>query len=117
MKGYLPMNWKFWKKPPDQNGGKAAKTPKSAKPKALPQAIGRIMVVSMQLDPDMVWGLKYLSQRMEGKKNAENFRIFNPGKAINAGVAVKDWSSLDNRPELILYSGSYDKNSGSIDFG
>jgi len=110
------MNWKFWKKTPDQNGGDAAKTSRSARPKDLPEVVGRKMVVSMKMDPDEVWALKCVSRPLEGRKKAYEFRIFNPNKAVNAGVAVKDWSSLEDRPDLILYSGCHDKETGSVEF-
>ncbi len=74
------------------------------------------MVVSMKIDPDVVWALKYVSRPVEGHKKAQEFRIFSSDKAFGAGVTVKDWSSLDNRPDLILYSGCYDRETEKIDF-
>ena len=73
------------------------------------------MVVAMKLDPDMVWTLKYVSRPKEGNGNIREFRIFDPDKAIQAGMSVKEWASLDDRPELILYSGYYDTGTVSID--
>ena len=110
------MNWKFWEKTPDQTGGRGTKTPRSAKPKDLPEVVGRKMVVSLKMDPDLVWALKCVSRPLEGHKKRFEFRIFSPNKAINAGVAVKDWSSLEDRPDLIMYSGQYNKETGSVDF-
>ncbi|BBO75640.1 hypothetical protein DSCW_30570 [Desulfosarcina widdelii] len=110
------MNWKFWKKTPDQNGGTAAHPPRSARPKDLPEVVGRKMVVSLKMDPDEVWALKCVSRPLEGRKKQYEFRIFSPNKAITSGVAVKDWSSLEDRPDLIMYSGQYNKETGSVDF-
>ena len=110
------MNWKFWKKTPDRAGVAGGKIARSAKPKDLPEAVGRKMVVAMKLDPDMVWALKYVSRPKEGNDSIREFRIFDPGKALSAGLSVKEWSSLDDRSELILYSGYYDKGTANIDF-
>jgi len=110
------MNWKFWKKTPDQNGGKTTKTPRSARPKDLPEVVGRKLVVSLKMDPDVVWALKCVSRPLEGRKKEYEFMIFNPNRAINSGVAVKDWSTLEDRPDLILCSGHYNKETGSVEF-
>ena len=108
------MNWKFWKKDgPD--GNTQLKGTKLSKPKDLPEPVGRKMVVGMKMDPDVVWSLKYVSRPIEDRRNASEFRIFNPEKVIHSGVMVKNWASLDDRPGLILYSGIYDKNSNSVD--
>jgi hypothetical protein len=110
-----PMNWKFWKRSSDRTGGTGGKTPRASRPKDLPEAVGRKMVVNMKLDPDMVWALKYVSRPKEGSEKVREFRIFDPNKALSTGLSVKDWSSLDERSELILYSGYYDKGTASID--
>lgn len=109
------MNWKFWKKTSDRSGSSGAKISRSTRPKDLPEAVGRKMVVGMKLDPDMVWALKYVSRPTEGNENTREFRLFNPDKARCDGIAVTDWSALDDWPKLILYSGSYNKRTNDID--
>ena len=109
------MNWKFWKKTADQGGANGTKTARSAKPKDLPEAVGRKMVVGMQLDPDMVWSLKYVSRPLENRKNASEFRIFDPNAVRVAGLVARDWSSFDDHPDLVLYSGTYDKTAASVE--
>jgi hypothetical protein len=114
MKGYDSMNWKFWKKdgPADTiavNGSKLAR------PKDIPEPVGRKMVVGMKLDPDLVWSLKYVSRPMEARRSTSEFRIFDPALAHQKGIAVKSWTSLDDLPDLILYSGQYDKSANSIE--
>lgn len=97
------MNWKFWAKRP-------------AKPKLIPEAIGKKMVVELKFDPDEVWTLKYISRPIDDKNNVIEFRLFNPGEAERVGVDIKDWTSLDDRPELVQYSGYYDKNREKTEF-
>ena len=108
------MNWKFWKK---ESPSEATSTnePKLAKPKEVPEPVGRKMVTGMKLDPDLVWSLKYVSRPIGDHRNASEFRIFNPKTAQQKGVAVKNWTSLDDLPDLILYSGLYDKKANSIE--
>ena len=109
------MNWKFWKKQADLGNGNGTKTPRSGRPKELPEAVGRKMVVSLKMDPDVVWALKYLSRPAEGRKDVYEFRIFDPAAAVRAGIVVRDWGTFDERPELIMYTGFYDKGAGNID--
>ena len=108
------MNWKFWKKEsPNETAG--AIGPKLAKPKEVPEPVGRKMVTGLKLDPDLVWSLKYVSRPVGERRNASEFRIFNPETAHQKGIAVKNWTSLDDLPDLILYSGFYDKGANSIE--
>lgn len=109
------MNWKFWKKEAPAGGGGGSKSAKLGKPRDLPEPVGRKMVVEMKLDPDEVWSLKYVGRPAQNGGKSSEFRIFNPTKAQMAGVNVKDWTSLDDRPELILYTGIFDKGSNKVD--
>jgi hypothetical protein len=114
MKGYNSMNWKFWKKD-DPEVAVAVDGAKLAKPKDIPEPVGRKMVVGMKMDPDLVWSLKYVSRPSGERRSASEFRIFNPETARSRGVAVKNWTSLDALPDLILYSGNYEKSTNTID--
>ena len=108
------MNWKFWKKQPtDGNGGASAA--KMDRPRELPETVGRKMVVEMKLDPDLVWSLRSVSRPLEGRPKTKELRIFNPVKANQAGFVVKNWTSLDDRPELIMYVGYFDKSSNQAE--
>lgn len=106
------MNWKFWKKAgPEIGGGSAVKLPG---PKDLPQQVGRVIVVSHKEDPDRVWALKCVTKPQEGKKNTRDIRIYNPSKATESGVSVRDFHSLDNFPNLVLYEGYFEKGSNNV---
>ena len=113
-KGYHSMNWKFWKKE-SQKETAGTNGPKLAKPKEVPEPVGRKMVTGMKLDPDLVWSLKYVSRPMGERRSASEFRIFNPETAHQKGIAVTNWTSLDDLPDLILYSGYYDKSANSVE--
>ena len=99
------MSWKFWEK-----GSEGAKNHKLRGPKDLPQAVGRTMVQRGE-DPDWVWGLKSVERPAEGKKSCFDVRIFDTQEAAKKGVSVKDYTSLGQVPDLILYEGWYDKRS------
>lgn len=109
------MNWKFWKHSTADTAGGAVQGAKLEKPRDLPEPVGRKMVVDLKMDPDEVWALKYVGRPVTDRKKTSEFRIFNPARVNAAGVAVKNWTSLDDRTELILYTGIYDKNTGRVD--
>jgi hypothetical protein len=102
------MNWKFWQK------SGLAEGQGLPKPKDLPEAVGRYLVVDMKLDPDYVWTLKAALRPQEDNRDMRDFRIFNPGKVDAAGVTVRNYLSLDEHPELILYAGSLNKKTNKV---
>ncbi|MEE4359397.1 MAG: hypothetical protein V2I97_23195 [Desulfococcaceae bacterium] len=102
------MNWKFWEK-------KAGADAKFPKPQELPSGVGRNLVVNMKYDPDWVWNLKALVLPKENHKGGFYFRIYDPDIARAKSVTVKDYHSLENAKELILFEGWYDKNSWDME--
>lgn len=105
------MNWKFWQKKQAEPTGVSGK--KESKPKDLPQAIGRRLVVDLGLDPDWAWSLKIVTREKENEKGTFEFRIFDPAAA---SVKVTGFSSLETHPELVLYNGCCEKNGTLIEF-
>lgn len=102
------MFWKFWKRKETKEG--EVRLPG---PKGIPEFVGRYMVVQMKKDPNWVWTLKGVV-RPAGKKKAFYCRVFAEGQVAQAGVRVKDWTSLDEHPELMLWEGYFDKETGEV---
>jgi hypothetical protein len=108
------MNWKFWRK--IAKDGYANQKPfRNSKPRELPEKIGRKMVVEMKIDPDLVWSLKYVNRPMDETRKIKEFSLYSPEKAKQAGVVIKDWMSLENHPELVLYTGRHYQGDDSIE--
>lgn len=107
------MNWKFWQKQPTQaatSGG--VKLPR---PKKIHSSMGRHLVVAMGKDPDWVWSLKGVSRPRGNPKNAFDIRVFDDFKARGKGIVVKNYLTLDAHPDLILFEGWHDKDSGAVE--
>lgn len=98
----------FWKHKETKEG--VVKLPG---PKDIPELVGRHMVVQEKKDPDWVWALKGLV-RPAGKKKAFYCRVFNEAQTAQARVRVKDWTSLDGHPDLILWEGYFDKETMTV---
>ncbi len=117
----------FWKKKPAATApvtaettgaasGKAAapvahvEGPKSEKlpgPKELPYPVGRDIVVQLKQNPDWVWSLRSVVRHSQRGKKVFDVRVFDEAQAARKKVKVKDWTTLDEHPDLILYEGWY----------
>jgi hypothetical protein len=98
----------FWNRKPTKEGEM-----KFPGPKGIPGLVGSYMVVQMKKDPDWVWQLKGVV-RPAGKKKTFYCRVFSDAQVAQAGVNVKDWTSLDGHPELILWEGYFDKQTNTV---
>jgi hypothetical protein len=103
------MSWKFWEKKVE---GAPKKLPG---PKEIPYAVGRYLVVDRGQDPDWVWGLMGVVLPREGEKNSFQVRVFSANDASMKKVSVKNYRSLDDHPELILYQGWFDKKTLEVE--
>ena len=107
------MNLKFWQKKIDSAPDQPHQM-KLSKPKEIPQRVGIHLIAQLKEDPDWVWDLRIVSRPRTTDKHTADVRIFDPREAASAGVVVKDYNSLENHPELILFSGSFNKTSGAV---
>jgi hypothetical protein len=48
-------------------------------------------------------------------KQIVDIRIFDPKDAVISDLKIRDYNSLDDFPEMILFEGSFNKNTGWID--
>jgi len=82
-------------------------------PKVIPEWAGRYMVVQGKENPDWVWKLKGV---MRPAPQGKTFYcgVFDETQVIQAGLKVKDWTSLDGHPELILWEGCFEKESNTV---
>jgi hypothetical protein len=83
-------------------------------PKAIPQWAYAYLVVSLKVDPDALSQLKCVEQLdyLE-KRPVTLIRIFYPGAAQS--LEIRDFASLDQHPEPILYEGYRETQSGKIE--
>lgn len=105
------MSWKFWEK---RGSGKDGNL---SGPKGLPSSVGRDLVVKGGENPDWVWSLKCVERPSEGKENCYDVRIFDENDAAKRGISVKNYNSLDQAPELILFEGWYNKKTNDSEVG
>jgi hypothetical protein len=100
----------FWKKKPAKEE-KTAKGEKLPRPTDIAEQVGRYLVVEKKRDPDWVWKLKSVVRQRPEEKKRFDVRVFDKAQATANKVTVKDYTSLDEHPDLILYEGWFDKES------
>ena len=77
-------------------------------PKTIPDPVGSTLVVQFKEDPAWAWALKAVMKPKE-EKDVFDIRVFSDSTAVSAKISVKDYHSLDDHPDTILYDGIYDK--------
>lgn len=105
----------FWKKKPVTKEPSKPAVKKLPGPKEIPELVGRHLVVELKQNPDWVWKLKgVVRKRPEEGKDAFDVRVFDEAQVAAKKVAVKDYNSLNEYPDLILYEGWFDKKSMKV---
>ena len=104
------MKFKFWQRPEA-----ASKAPRTTKPREIPDAIGRYLVVKLNHEPDWAWRLMFVSRQRPEADAVSDILIFDPQQANNQGVHVTDYASLERQSALILFEGWFDKGRGTFE--
>ena len=109
------MNWKFWQKGKQRENSAGIAAVQLSKPKELPYPVGIYLVTKLKLDPDWVWNLKCVMRPKADEKKVFEIRMFSPATTAGKGVVVSNYHSLDEHPDLILFFGSFNKRTGSVE--
>jgi len=104
------MSWNFWKKKPETVDLSKKKEEKLSKPHDIPEAVGRCLVVDLGKDSDWVWKLRSVVRR-QAEKYRYDVRVFDEIQTGARGVKIRDYTTFDEHPDLILFEGWYDKKS------
>jgi len=99
----------FWKKKP------AEEAEKLLGPKEIPELVGEHLVAEMKMDPDLVRILKAVVRKSPKGEKAFDVRVFDEDEAIVKKVTVKDYTSLDEHPDLTIYEGWFDEESKHVE--
>jgi hypothetical protein len=108
------MRWNFWKTENKNAEGLQQKSSILPKPKDLPNRVGIHLVTQLNMDPDWVWSLK-AALRPTIEKHHFDIRVFDPKEAVISDVIIANFDSLDTYPGMILFEGSFNRETGWID--
>jgi hypothetical protein len=97
----------FWRKKSKNEEGKLSG------PKEIPGPVQTYFVAERKMDPDLVKLLKAV-ERESATGQRVDLRIFDNSEAMARKVQVKDYTSLDACPDLILYEGWFDQEANKV---
>ncbi len=99
----------FWKKKNNDPG--AEKLPPS---KDIAEPVGRYLIAKMSQNPDWVWSLKAAFRPKPEDSNLIDFRVFDGKKAATQNIQIKNFSTLTEHPEFILFEGVFNKRTADV---
>jgi hypothetical protein len=82
-------------------------------PKEIPGPVENYLVAERKMTPDLVKFLKAV-ERKSAIGATFNIRVFDNSEAIAKNVQVKDYASLDEWPDLIIYEGWFDQGTKQV---
>jgi len=97
----------FWNKKSVKDEGKLSG------PREIPGPVQTYLVTEWKMDPDLVKLLKVV-ERKSTDGVTPNSRIFDNSEAMARKVQVKDYTSLDECPDLIIYEGWFDERAKQV---
>ncbi|MFC1971729.1 hypothetical protein ACFLV0_07425 [Chloroflexota bacterium] len=104
----------FWKKKPKTEEPSKPKMEKLPGPSSIESILAAKLIVDLTQDPDRVWKLHSVVRRRSGGGERFDFRVFDMARVEATRVEVKDYTSLDDYPELMVYQGWFDTKSGEV---
>ena len=96
----------FWGK---KSTKEEEKKEKLSGPKEIPGLVQNYLVVERKMGIDLVKLLKAVVRKSPTGETAFNIRVFDESEGVARKVQVKDYTSLDECPDLIIYEGWYDE--------
>lgn len=99
----------FWKKKDNHSNSK-----KLPSPKTIAEPVGRHLVVALKQNPDWVWNLSSALRPRAEDENMFDFRVFDEKAAGSQNIRVKDFNTLTEHPDLILFEGVFNKKTFQV---
>jgi len=96
-------------------GAVEAKGREAARTEGYTPGSRRLPSTQLKQNPDWVWTLKTVVRPRPDGKDRFDFRVFDQAQVAAKKVTVKDYNSLDEHPNLILYEGWFDKKSMRVE--
>ena len=97
----------FWGKKSAKEEGKLSGL------KEIPELVQKYLVAEEKMAPDLVKLLRGVERKSTNGAGL-NIRVFDQSEAIAKKVDIKDYTSLDTSPDLILYEGFFDEGAKQV---
>lgn len=84
-------------------------------PMQIPGFVGKHLITEYKMEPDLMQVLKAVVRKNPKAAKMFDCRIFDPSEAEASEIRIKDYTSLDEHPELLLYEGWFDEGSKRVE--
>jgi hypothetical protein len=105
----------LWKKKAVLEKPPQPKVEKLPGPRLIPGLVEKHLIAEYKFDPGLAKILKAVVRRSPKAEKAFDCRIFDESEAVASEVQIKDYTSLDGHPELILYQGWFDEGAKHVE--
>jgi len=99
---------------PPQPKAEKPKVDKLPGPTLIPGFVGKHLIAEFKVDPALVPVLNAVVRKSPKAEKLFDCRIFDKSEVEASEVRIKDYMSLDEHPELILYEGWFDEGSKRV---
>jgi hypothetical protein len=100
---------------PPQPKAEKLKVEKLPGPRQIPGLVGKHLTAEYKMDAELVRILKAVVRKRPHAEVAFDCRIFDQSEAEAKEVQIKDYTSLDGNPDLILYEGWFDEETKRVE--
>jgi hypothetical protein len=101
----------FWGK---KSVKQEARREKLSGPEAIPGVVQKYLVAERKMAPNLIKFVKAVVGNNPNGETGLNIRIFDESEVLAKKVEVKDYTSLDGHPDLIIYEGQFDEDSKRV---
>jgi hypothetical protein len=98
--------------------GKKSDEPKAKKltgPRQTSGLLEKKLSTEYKIDADIMHALMVLVRKIPESEKALVYRVYDSADAEARGVKIKNYTSLDSYPDMILYEGWFDESTGQIE--
>ena len=95
-------------------GKKSAKEEKLRGRQEIPELVQKHLVGERKMDAGLVKLLKAVMHNSPTGETAFSIRVFDDSEALAKKVQVKDYTSLNESPDLIIYEGWFDEGAKQV---
>ncbi len=84
-------------------------------PKTMPEILGNHLIKQMGKEPNWVWRLSAVMRPRSSGEKGSDVRIFAEYEATANKIKIKNYTTLDQHPKLLLFEGWFDKESKKVE--
>lgn len=92
----------------------AVKVDKLTGPKQIPGLVEKHITAEYKMDADLVRLLKAVVRGSSTEEGVFNIRVFDKSEALAKKIEVRDYTTIDEHPDLIIYEGWFDERSKRV---